>query len=44
MCHDWHAQKAIVDLPITLKGNSKRTFGNLLSPLEAQKKDLDSAS
>ena len=44
MHHDWPVKKAIVDLPIRLKGNSKRTFGNLLSPLVAQKKDLDSAS
>ena len=28
-------RKAIVDLPIRLKGNSKRTSGNSSSPLEA---------
>ena len=44
MCNDWPVKKAIVDLPIRLKGNSKCTFDNLLSPLVTQKKDLDSAS
>ena len=33
-------KKAIVDLPIRLKGNSKRISGNSLSPLGAQNKDL----
>ena len=42
--HDWPVKKAIVDLPIRLKGNSKRTFRNSLSLLEAQSKDLGSAS
>ena len=37
-------KKAIVDLPIRLKGNSKRNSGNSLSPLEAQNKDLGTAS
>ena len=32
-CHDWPVKKAIVDLPIRLKGNSKHTSGNSLSPL-----------
>ena len=38
--NDWPVKKAIVDLPITMKGNSKRTSGNSLNPLEAQNKDL----
>ena len=33
--HDWPVQKAIVHLPVRLKGNSKRPSGNSLSPLEA---------
>ena len=33
-------KKAIVDLPIKLKGNSKCTSVDLLSPLGAQSKDL----
>ena len=44
MRHDWPVKKAIVDLPIGIKGNSKRTSVNLLSPLGAQNKDLDAAS
>ena len=28
---DWPVKKAIIDLPIRLKGNSKRTSGNSLS-------------
>ena len=32
---DWPVKKAIVDLPIKLKGNSKRISGNLLSPFLA---------
>ena len=31
--HDWPVKKAIFDLPIKMKGNSKRTSGNSLSPL-----------
>ena len=42
-CHDWHVENAIVDLPIKMKGNSKCTSGNLLSPLVAQTKDIGSA-
>ena len=38
--HDWPVNKAIVNLPIRLGGNSKRTSGNLLSPLGAQSRDL----
>ena len=30
--HDWSDKKAIVDLPITLKGNSKHVTSNSLSP------------
>ena len=36
--HDWSVKKAIVDLPIRVKENSKRASGNLLSPLGAQNK------
>ena len=42
--HDWPLKKAIVDLPIRLKGNSKRTSGNSLSLLGSQKTDLDPTS
>ena len=35
---------AIVDLPIKVKGNSKRSSGNLLSPLGAQNKDMSATS
>ena len=42
--HDWTLKKAIVHLPISLKGNSKRISDNSLSPLGAQNKDLGSAS
>ena len=42
-CHNWHVENAIGDLPITMKGNSKPTSGNLLSPLVAQTKDIGSA-
>ena len=27
-CHDWPVKKAIVDLPIKMKENSKHTSGN----------------
>ena len=37
-------KKATVDLPIRMKGNSKHTSGNSLSPLRAQKKVLGVAS
>ena len=37
---DWPVRKSIVDLPIRLKGNSKRISGNSLSPLGDQNKDL----
>ena len=42
--HDSPIKKAIVDLPIRLKGNWKPTSGNLLSLLGAQSKDLSTAS
>ena len=42
-CHDWSVTKALVDLPIRLKGNSKCISGNLLSPLVAQNKDIGAA-
>ena len=38
--YDWPVKKAIVNLPIRLKGNSKRIAGNSLSPLGAQNKDI----
>ena len=41
MHHDWHVKKAIVDLPIRLKENSKHISGNLLSPMGTQKKDIN---
>ena len=42
--HDWPLKKAIVDLPIRLKGNSKHTSGNSLSLLGSQKTDLGATS
>ena len=42
--HDWSVKKAIVDLPNSMKGNSKRPSSNLLSRLGAQKKHLGAAS
>ena len=36
--HDWPVKISIVDLPIRVKGSSKRTSGNSLSPLGTQKK------
>ena len=36
-------EKAIVDLPIKMKGNSKRTSGNSLSPLGPQNKNIGAA-
>ena len=44
MRHDWPVKKAIVDLPISLKGNSKRTSGNSLSQLGDENKDLGATS
>ena len=40
MCHGWPVNKSIVNLPITLKGNSKRISGNSLSILGAWNKDM----
>ena len=37
-------KKAISDLPIKVRGNSKLTSGNSLSPLKAQNKDIGAAS
>ena len=42
--HDWPVKKGIVDLPIRMKGNSKRISGNSSSPLAAQNKDLGAAA
>jgi len=36
-------EKAIVDLPIKMKGNSKRTSGNSLTPLGPQNKNIGAA-
>ena len=36
-------RKAIVHLPIRLRGNSKCTSGNMLSPLGGWNKDLSTA-
>ena len=44
MHHDWPVKKAIVDLPVRLKGNLKCISGKLLSLLEAQYKDFGAAS
>ena len=41
---DWPVKKAIVDLPIRMKGNSKRTSGNSLSSSGGQNKDLGNVS
>ena len=41
--HNWPVKIAIVDLPISLKGNSKRISGNSLSPFGAQNKDISAA-
>ena len=43
-CHDWPVKNVIVDLPIKMKGNSKRSSCNSLSPLGVQNKDLVAAS
>ena len=34
MRHDWPFKKALIDLPIKMKGNLKHTSGNSLSPLK----------
>ena len=43
-CHDWPVKNVIVDLPIKIKGNSKRFSCNSLSPLGVQDNDLVAAS
>ena len=42
--HDWPVKKDIVDSPIRIRGNPKRTSGNSLSPLGAENKDTSAAS
>ena len=43
--HDWPVKKTIVDLPIRLQVEGKfKTHCNSLSPLEAENKDLGTAS
>ena len=42
--HDWPVKKAIVDLPVNVKGNLQATSGNSLSPLAAQNQELGAAS
>ena len=37
--HDWPVKKAVVELPIRLKGNSKRSSHDWLSPLGVQNKE-----
>ena len=39
-CHDWPVKNVMVDLPIKMKGNSKRSSCNPLSSLGVQNKDL----
>lgn len=43
MSHDGPVEKAMVDLPVELKKNLKRTSGNLLSLFRTQNKDLGAA-
>ena len=43
MRHNWSVRKAIVDLPIRLKRNSKHISGNLLRQLGVQNKDVIAA-
>ena len=42
--HDWPVKKGTVEMPISLKGNSKRTSGNSLKSLGAQNNDIAAAS
>ena len=42
--HDWPINNSIVDLPIKMKGNSKRCSFNSLSPSGAQNMDIGSSS
>ena len=41
---DWSVKKAIVNLPIRLKGNSPFRRDNSLCPLGVENKDIDAAS
>ena len=42
-CHDWPVEKAIVSIPVSMKGNWKRTSSNSLSPLGVQNKEIGAA-
>ena len=42
--HDWPVKNAIINLPIRMKGNLKRTSSNSLNLLGAQNRDLGAAS
>ena len=42
--HDWPVKKAIVDLPIRLKGNLKPISGNSLGPMGTENKYFGAAS
>ena len=42
--HDWPFKKAIVDLPIRMKGNLKRITDNSFTPLRPRDKDIAAAS
>ena len=42
--HDWPLKKAIVDLPIRMKGNLTRTSDNSLNPVGGQNKDIGAVS
>ena len=42
--HDWPVKRAIVILPIRIKGSSKRTSRNSLRPLGAQNEDIGATS
>ena len=44
MHHDWPVKKAMVNMPVSSKGNLKCISGNLLSPLRAQNKEFGAAS
>ena len=43
MHHDWPGKNEIVDLPISMKGNSKHISGYSLNPFGAKNKDLGAA-
>ena len=42
--HDLPVEEVIVNLPVRMKGNSKRTSGNSLSRLGSQTKDIGAPS